>query len=347
CSSGNAHTISTIAGRLTEFPRCAASMREGRLSADQVGVIAAHAGPGSDEHYAQLAAVATVNQLRTAVKLEPRPQPGPRPEPERALTTTTTEAGSCYRITLGHHDAAKFDAALASHRDALIAEWKHDHDNGQGAGDQRPPMPTTIDAFMRLIEAGWDAEATRRPHGQHTTVVAHLDIERSVAALHLGPLLSEAERQYLTCDATCEVWFERHGEPIGAARTTRVISRRLRRALEHRDSTCAIPGCGATRGLHAHHIWHWEDGGPTELSNLVLVCPYHHRLHHRGEITISGPAHALVVTDDDGQILSPGSLARPPTQPPPAVPPCPGPTGERADWWWYDPFQPQPPPTTN
>ncbi|MGH3638480.1 MAG: hypothetical protein ACRDUX_05560, partial [Mycobacterium sp.] len=24
-----------------------------------------------------------------------------------------------------------------------------------------------------------------------------------------------------------------------------------------------------------------------------------------------------------------------------------GPTGERADWWWYQPFQPQPPPTTN
>ena len=25
----------------------------------------------------------------------------------------------------------------------------------------------------------------------------------------------------------------------------------------------------------------------------------------------------------------------------------PGPTGERADWWWYEPFQPQPPPTDN
>ncbi|ORA88161.1 HNH endonuclease, partial [Mycobacterium marseillense] len=35
----------------------------------------------------------------------------------------------------------------------------------------------------------------------------------------------------------------------------------------------------------------------------------------------------------------------PPNRPPPGVPPCPGPTGERADWWWYDPFQPQPPPT--
>ena len=29
---------------------------------------------------------------------------------------------------------------------------------------------------MRLVEAGWDAEAARRPHGHHTTVVMHLDV---------------------------------------------------------------------------------------------------------------------------------------------------------------------------
>jgi hypothetical protein len=347
CSPANAHTITTIASRLQEFPRCAQGMREGRLSADQVGVIAARAGQGSDEHYAELAAVATVNQLRTAVRLEPRPDPEPRPELERSFTATTTEQGSCYRITLGHHDAAKFDAAMASHRDALIGEWKHDQ--ATSAGDQRPPLPGTVEAFMRLVEAGWDAETARRAHGHHTTVVVHVDVEQRAAALHLGPLLTDAERRYLTCDATAEVWFERHGQVIGAGRATRLINRRLRRALEHRDRTCVVPGCSATRGLHAHHLRHWEDGGPTELANLVLLCPYHHRSHHRGVITITGPAHALVVTDDTGRVLSPGSLARPPTKPPPAVAPCPGPTGERADWWWYTPFQPQPqpPPTTN
>jgi hypothetical protein len=348
-SSGNAHTIATVAGRLAEFPRCAEGMREGRLSLDQVGVIAARAGEGSDAHYAELASVATVNQLRTALKLEPRPEPEPdgRPEPQASITKTTNEQGSCYRITLPHADAAKFDAALASHLDALIAEWKLDHDNGGRASDIVPPLPGTAAAFMRLVEAGWDAEVARRPHGQHTTVLVHVDVKDRVAALHLGPLLSEAERRYLSCDATCEVWFERDGQVIGAGRTTRLINRRLRRALEHRHPTCAVPGCGATRGLHAHHIRHWEDGGPTELVNLVLVCPYHHRLHHRGVITITGPADDLLVTDSTGRELSPGSLARPPTQPPPAVPPCPGPTGERADWWWYEPFQPQPPPTTN
>jgi len=350
CSPANAYTITTIARRLEEFPRCAAGMRQGRLSLDQVGVIAARAGEGSDEHYAELAAVATVNQLRTAVKLEPRPEPGPRPdrpEPQASIAKTSDDEGSCWRIKLRHPDAAKFDAALASHRDALIAEWKRDRDNGDRACDQVPPVPGTVDAFMRLVEAGWDAEAARRPHGQHTTVVVHVDVEQRAAALHLGPLLTDAERRYLTCDATCEVWFERHGEVIGAGRATRLINRRLRRALEHRQPTCAVPGCGATRGLHAHHIRHWEDGGPTELANLVLLCPYHHRSHHRGVITISGAASSLIVTDTAGRALSPRSLARRPTQPPPAVSPCPGPTGERADWWWYDPFQPQPPPTNN
>jgi hypothetical protein len=208
-------------------------------------------------------------------------------------------------------------------------------------------MPNTTDAFMRLVEAGWDAEVARRPHGQRTTVVVHLDVEKRLAQLHLGPLLSDGDRQFLTCDATSEVWFERDGQPIGAGRSTRTINRRLRRALEHRHPACAVPGCGATRGLHAHHIRHWEDGGPTELTNLVLLCPYHHRAHHKGDITITGPADNLTVTDSDGEPLTGASLARRPTRPPPDVPPWPGPLGERADWKWYQPFEPHPPPTTN
>jgi Domain of unknown function (DUF222)/HNH endonuclease len=344
-SPANAHTITAIADRSAEFPRCVAGLREGRLSLDQVGVIAERAADGSDAHYAALAEVATVTQLRTAIKLEPRPQPDPQPERQQSITKTTDGQSTTWRITLPKLDAAKFDAALHSHQDALIAEWKRDHDDRPSPN--RPPLPGTVEAFMRLVETGWDADAARRPHGQHTTVVAHVDVKGRVASLHLGPLLTESERRYLTCDATCEVWFERAGQVIGSGRATRVINRRLRRALEHRHPTCAVPGCGATRGLHAHHIRHWEDGGPTELDNLVLVCPHHHRLHHRGVITITGPARNLTVTDSAGRQLSAGSLAHPPTKPPPAVAPYPGPIGERADWWWYDPFQPQPPPTNN
>jgi hypothetical protein len=346
-SPTNASTVATVAHRLQECPQCAQGMREGRFSLDQIGVIADRAANGSDAHYAELAAVATVNQLRTAVKLEPRPQPQPRPAPSRSITKTSDEQSSTWRITLPHHEAATFDAALQSHQDALVTQWKRDHADAHAANgrvsEQAPPFPGAVDGFMSLIEAGWDTEVTRRPHGQRTTVIVHVDVEARVAALHLGPLLSDDDRRYLTCDATCEVWFQREGQVIGAGRETRLINRRLRRALEHRDRCCVVPGCGATRGLHAHHIRHWEDGGPTEPWNLVLVCPYHHRMHHRGAITITGTAHDLVVTDSTGRALTARSLARPPTTPPPAVAPCAGPTGERADWWWYQPFQPQPP----
>lgn len=370
-SSSRAATVAAVANRLDEFPRCAEGMREGRFSLDQVGVIAKRAKPGSDEHYATLAARATVSQLCTALKLGAQPDPDAVPEPDDAaeleddsgpeddaepdvaqdpgpqpsITSTTDDEYTYWDIRLPHPESAMFEAALQSHRDALIAEWKQQVDDA-GGPDQRPPMPGTADAFLRLVEAGWDAEAAARPHGQRTTVVVHVDVKDRVAALHLGPLLTDADRRYLICDATCEVWFDQAGRTIGAGRTTRTIDRRLRRALEHRDRSCVVPGCGATRGLHAHHLQHWEDGGPTDLANLALLCPYHHRAHHRGLIVITGPADQLVVTDAAGRRLSGASLARPPTQPPPSVPPCPGPTGERADWWWYEPFKP-PRPTTN
>ncbi|MFM9034710.1 MAG: HNH endonuclease signature motif containing protein, partial [Mycobacterium sp.] len=305
-SSANAGRIATIAHRLPEFPRCAAGMREGRFSLDQIGVIADRAADGSDEHYAQLAQCATVSQLRTAIKLEPRPEPGPQaepaPQPEsrtdlpRSITKTSDEHSATWHITLPHTEAAVFDAALQSHQDGLVAEWRRVH--ADGSSESTPPFPNAVDGFMSLVQAGWDTDVAARPHGQRTTVVVHVDVETPIASLHLGPLLSDDDRRYLLCDATCEVWFERAGHVIGSGRETRTINRRLRRALEHRDhGTCVVPGCGATRGLHAHHIRHWEDGGLTELANLVLLCPFHHRLHHRGGITITGPADRLVVTD--------------------------------------------------
>ncbi len=223
------------------------------------------------------------------------PNPNPNLGPSRSARSPRppTSQCTCYRIKLRHADAATFDAALQSHHDALIAEWKHDHDNpdhdnGDRAADHSPPLPSTGEAFMRLVESGWDAEAARRPHGHHTTVVMHLDVEQRVAALHLGPLLSEADRQYLSCDATCEVWFERDGLVIGSGRATRLINRRLRRALEHRHPTLRgarlwrhsrsarspHPALGRRR---SHRVG--QPGAGLPLSSPVAPSRRHH--HHR------------------------------------------------------------------
>ncbi|MGB2920223.1 MAG: DUF222 domain-containing protein, partial [Mycobacterium sp.] len=224
-SPHNAETLVAVAERLEAFPRCAEGLRTGRLSLDQVGVIAERAADGSDDHYAELAESATVTQLRTALKAAPRPEPEPEPEPEpvweRSVVKTGDDTHATYRIRLPHAEAAVVDAALASHLDALVAQWRHDHDTGGPLSDQAPPLPSTVDAFMSVVEAGWDTEVARRPHGQRTTAVMHVDVDQHVASLHLGPLLSDSERRLLLCDATCEVWFERHGRVIGAGRATR------------------------------------------------------------------------------------------------------------------------------
>ncbi len=340
-SPHTAHTFTTIAQRAEQFPQCVAGMRDGWLSLDQLGAVADGAADGSDAHYAQFARYATVTQIRKAVRLEPPPAPQPEPEPvaPRSITTTHGPHSTTWHITLPTIEAAEFQAGLQSHQDKLVADWKRAH--AENLTETTPPFPTPVDGFLSLMRAGWDADPAARPHGQRTTVVIHVDVESRLANLHLGPVLGDADRQYLLCDATCEVWFERDGQPIGAGRETRTINRRLRRALEHRDhGTCVVPGCGATRGLHAHHLIHWEDGGATELDNLVLVCPYHHRLHHKRGISLTGPASRLVVTDATGRHLTNGSLARPPTTAPPQVAPHPGPGGARCDWWWYTPYQP-------
>ncbi|WP_323055465.1 DUF222 domain-containing protein [Mycolicibacterium sp. J2] len=256
-SERNAEIMVAVAHRLDDFPRCAQGMREGTLSLDQVGIIAERAADGSDAHYAELALSATVSQLRTAINFVPRPQPKGKTEPTPQITKTEHGEHTTYRITLPRLEAATLDAALTSRHDTLVA----DHPG------EDTPFPTQVDAFMSLVKAGWDTDTAARPHGQHSTVIVHIDVDQP-AALHLGPILSDAERRELLCDTTCEVWFQRDGRPIGAGRSTRTISRRLRRALEHRDRHCVIPGCASTRGLHAHHLIHWEDGSPTDLNKL-------------------------------------------------------------------------------
>ena len=70
------------------------------------------------------------------------------------------------------------------------------------------------------------------------------------------------------------------GHPADIGRRSRRVPPDLRRALVLRDRHCRFPGCHRTHRLHAHHVWHWALGGPTDLDNLLLVCSFHHRFVH-------------------------------------------------------------------
>lgn len=78
------------------------------------------------------------------------------------------------------------------------------------------------------------------------------------------------------------------GRVIDVGRRHRLVTRRLRRAVAERDhATCTFPDCTNTRWLDVHHVVHWEDGGATDLDNLLLLCGTHHRQHHDGGFAVT------------------------------------------------------------
>ncbi len=74
------------------------------------------------------------------------------------------------------------------------------------------------------------------------------------------------------------------GHPLDSTPEARQLNRPQRRALEHRAGyRCEHTGCGRTAGVCVpHHVVPWALGGPTVLSNTVLLCvSCHHLLHDR------------------------------------------------------------------
>jgi hypothetical protein len=74
-----------------------------------------------------------------------------------------------------------------------------------------------------------------------------------------------------------------------------------------RDRGCAMPGCAEHRAwkLHVHHIWHWADGEPTCLDNLVLLCKAHHHTLQHGAFTITASGGRFVFSDETGAVIEP------------------------------------------
>ncbi|MCJ0895172.1 HNH endonuclease signature motif containing protein [Rhodococcus sp. ARC_M5] len=114
----------------------------------------------------------------------------------------------------------------------------------------------------------------------------------------MGPLSRNTSRQ-LACDCVLTaIVMDEHGNPLNLARTARTVSAKQRKALTARDHGCAFPGCGKPAAwTEGHHIWHWADGGPTDMNNLVLLCGFHHRLMHHSdwEVFIGNDNHPWFV----------------------------------------------------
>ncbi|WP_051737320.1 HNH endonuclease signature motif containing protein [Pseudonocardia halophobica] len=167
---------------------------------------------------------------------------------------------------------------------------------------ERRPDPRSIaeregDALVELCRRMLDSGALPIDGGarpQVTVTIPLTELRGSGAGLlsfgdgTLASAIKAEDARRWACDAAIvPIVLGSRGEPLDVGRRSRLVTPALRRALEQRDGGCAQPGCSIpAQWTAAHHIEHWSKGGSTCLENLVLLCPRHHRLVHRGEWTI-------------------------------------------------------------
>jgi hypothetical protein len=314
-----AKQVTVIARRAAELPVSISWLEEGRLSLAQVAEIAKLAPWWADEQAAGLAEHMTVAQIRRLLKATHFDQFGDHPKPDETGDASADDARpgpdpvvEHERCSFGYDDHGRFflhlltdqltgeiiEKALAEARDALFQGGQAD--------------VTWVQALQEVAQRSLDtveSPARRDRFKLHF----HLDVHGGAVDAANVPI-PESIANYLTCDGAWDPVFTNNAIPINVGRGERIVPERTRRVVQLRDGGCCrVPGCRQARWLEIHHIVHWLEHGVTETWNLVTLCPYHHRLHHKGELGIEGNADVagdLRFADADGQPMS-GSGAKP------------------------------------
>lgn len=195
--------------------------------------------------------------------------------------------------------------------------WDHDRRHlmlyAQLPEDLGAKVERAIDSLARQLPSDPSLEIARTPMGvkradalammadsslaqdpSRAKIVIHVDAETlaegiGVAEIEDGCTISAETVRRLSCDSLLQqVIHDQNGTPVSMERARRTVTPRLREQLNRRDKTCRWPGCRRRKLLHAHHIVHQADGGPTDYDNLVLLCEPHHYQVHEGGFTIRG-----------------------------------------------------------
>jgi hypothetical protein len=324
-SPERADQVVTIARRRAEFPTVIDLFDRGLLSIEQVHE-AVQVPSWADPDIAHLATISTVTKLRRAKRSNFTGDPN-EPQPEVAAPQDRLRFGvgrnGRWRINgeLGIDDGRLIEAALNERKDAIFT-----------GGDTDVTWPEAfVDCFERSF-ASIDSGSRR----DHYRTWLHLDVTNNDVTTTDGWRIPESIADRLLCDGTVQPVWESEGVPFSLGRAQRIVPERTRRIIERRDRGCRVPGCDS-RYVEIHHIRHWRNGGTTDTSNLISLCPRHHRMHHRGELGISGNADqfdGVVFTDATGERrLGVGQPAAATTIPTPDQPYT-APINGRFDWNW-------------
>jgi len=154
--------------------------------------------------------------------------------------------------------------------------------------DDRPTYGQQMaEAFCTFIEHIPGNELPQTA-GVGVTVSVNIDLRSLIDGLKAGTLstgcrVSASEVRRMACEqAILPMIFNGKPLPLDCGREQRLFNRAQRRAAERRDRGCSFPGCNRPPswcvGHHARK--RWAEGGTTNLGDMVLICPHHHRIVH-------------------------------------------------------------------
>ena len=159
------------------------------------------------------------------------------------------------------------------------------------------------------------AEGAHPSTAVRAEIVVLIDLETLQTGLHqdttcrtsMGADLPVDSVRRLACQADIiPAVLNGSGVPIDVGRQNRLATARQRRLIFAMYRTCAVPECGVpVHHCAPHHITYWENGGRTDLSNLVPLCSRHHHAAHEGGWRLRlDDERTLHVTLPDGREMS-------------------------------------------
>ena len=149
--------------------------------------------------------------------------------------------------------------------------------------DERTRGQRQHDALAAVLDAALRTPDLPATGGTPTTLLLTLSWEDFLNEHGTGhyadgtPVSGRTARQ-LADQADIAVCFTNaKGAVLDLWRTRRIATTAQTLALIARDAGCSFPGCDvAPQWCERHHVIAWYDGGNTNLTNLTLVCSYHH-----------------------------------------------------------------------
>lgn len=117
-----------------------------------------------------------------------------------------------------------------------------------------------------------------RSGGSSGTPLITVFVDGIGAEIEAGPSVGSGLLDKVACTGSLEVVKTAEGKPLSIGRRSRVISKKLKRFVMHRDGGCTADGCTSHYRLQPHHIVPWSELGSTDLENLATLCWFHHHV---------------------------------------------------------------------